>query len=324
MTADINKALVVRALSIIDQGLTSGLGVPEPGKLCVEAAICLALGEPHGDNPSCVGPAVRAFKIRLNDANWPSDQTRAEGLREIAIAQLGSNEIDQREFARRVTLKVIQQIVPIALRAATKAVPSHAVALEGCAVACEVAIDLVAARNAALAGQDEARKARAYAADAAYTADAYAYAAAAADAAAYAAAADAAADAAYAAAAADAAYAAADAAAADAAADAAAADAADAAYAAAAAAAADAAYAAAAADAAYAAADAAAADAADAAADAAYAAAYTAAYVDAYADAAKAAARVKILRMAADIGVSALKEMACKGTQWLDLLSEPK
>jgi hypothetical protein len=254
-----------KIIELLQHGLVEGVGKPEPGKMCVEAAVCYALGEPHGDTPTCVGSAVRAFKIRLNDAKWPSNQARAEGLREIAIAQLGSNEIDQREFARRVTLKVIQQIIPIALRSAAKAVPAHEVAMNAAATACEVAADFAAAKLAIgrareISAQARSSDAAAYAADAAY-----AYAA------------DAAAAYAYAA-------------------DAAAADAADAA--------ADAVAYAAYAYAAYAA-DAAAAAAADAAAAAAYAA---------Y------AARLRILKMAADIGVAVLKELACKGTQWLDLV----
>ena len=44
-----------RVLEIVDAGLIKGLGVAEPGKMCVEAAICYALGLPHGDNPGCVG-----------------------------------------------------------------------------------------------------------------------------------------------------------------------------------------------------------------------------------------------------------------------------
>jgi hypothetical protein len=271
-----------KIIELLQHGLVEGVGKPEPGKMCVEAAVCYALGEPHGDTPTCVGSAVRAFKIRLNDAKWPSNQARADGLREIAIAQLGSNEIDQREFAKRVTLKVIQQITPIALRSAAKAVPAHEVALNAAATACEVAADFASAKLAIGRAREISVQARSYA----YAAAADAYAAAAA-----AAAADAAADAA--------AYAAADAAAAAAYAVAAAAYAvAAAAYAVAAAADAAAAYTAAAADAA----DAAAAAAADADADAA------------------ADARLRILKMAADIGVSVLKELACKGTQWLDLV----
>jgi hypothetical protein len=133
-----------KIIELLQHGLVEGVGKPEPGKMCVEAAVCYALGEPHGDTPTCVGSAVRAFKIRLNDAKWPSNQARADGLREIAIAQLGSNEIDQREFAKRVTLKVIQQITPIALRSAAKAVPAHEVALNAAATACEVAADFAA------------------------------------------------------------------------------------------------------------------------------------------------------------------------------------
>ena len=190
MTA-ITKELATKVLSIVDAGLIMGVGVAEPGKMCVEAAVCYALGEPHGDKPTCVGPAVRNFKIRLNDSRWSSDTARAKGLRRIAIAQLGSNEIDQLEFAKRVTLGAIREILPDVLR---KRWPEHA---DACAKAETL---------------EEGRKAAYAAAAAAYAdADAAAYAYADADADADAAYASAAATAAYAAYAADA-YAAADAA----------------------------------------------------------------------------------------------------------------
>jgi hypothetical protein len=181
--------------------------------MCVEAAVNYAMGHDHGDNPSCVGSAVRSFKIRLNDSPWPTNNDRTEGMRKLAIAQLGSDTIDQREFANYVVIETVKRILPIALRAAASVIPAHKEALEGAAATCEVIVDLSSARAAASAAREKAYAARA--ADAAAdAADAAAYAAAYA---AYAAAdADAADAAAYAAA--YAAYAAADADAADAAA----------------------------------------------------------------------------------------------------------
>jgi hypothetical protein len=131
-------------------------------------------------------------------------------MKRIAVAQLGSIDIDQDQFAKELALATIRRILPIALRAASKLHPEqkHIDELNDSAKECETCDDDAAARAA-----DAAARAAAYAADAA--ADAAAYAAA--DAAAYAA--DAAARAAYAAAyaaadaAARAAYAAADAAA---------------------------------------------------------------------------------------------------------------
>jgi hypothetical protein len=76
MNKAINKKLAAKVLSVIDAGLVSGLGTPEPGKMCIEAAVNYALGAPHGDKPACVSPALRDLKINLNDANW-SDQCRA-------------------------------------------------------------------------------------------------------------------------------------------------------------------------------------------------------------------------------------------------------
>ena len=51
-----------------------------------------------------VGKAVRSFEIRLNDTYWPSDQDRTKGLRKLAIAQLGSNQIDQLEFSKIIII----------------------------------------------------------------------------------------------------------------------------------------------------------------------------------------------------------------------------
>jgi hypothetical protein len=240
----ITREVAEKCLSVIDKGLTSGMGEPVPGSMCVEAAINYALGRPHGDDPGCVAQSLRRLKIRLNDAQWSSRGARAQGLRRLALAQLGSaGVLDDEEFVRRVVEMTIRRAVPIGLRAAAVRNPKHAADLEAAAVRCE----REGTREAASEGERVAR-----AAYAAY-ADAAAYDAAAADA--------------Y-----DAAYDAASAA--SAASGAAAYDAASAAYAADAAYAYDAAYDAASAYA-Y---DAAAYAAAYAAADAAYASAYYAAY----------------------------------------------
>jgi len=95
--------IVQKILSALSHGLTKGIGKREPGKMCVEAAVCYAYGLPHGDNPPCVGEEVRKFKINLNDSTfWPDNMARAEGLKRLAIAQLGSNEIDQEKFKEEV------------------------------------------------------------------------------------------------------------------------------------------------------------------------------------------------------------------------------
>lgn len=41
----INKELVEKIHKILDYGLHRGVGKPEPGEMCVEAAICYALGD---------------------------------------------------------------------------------------------------------------------------------------------------------------------------------------------------------------------------------------------------------------------------------------
>ena len=300
---EITNEVAAKVLATVDAGLCSGVGVAEPGKMCVEAAVCYALGLPHGDDPACVSRALRSFKIKLNDASWSSNAARTKGLRRLALIQLGSaGHLDDREFARRCADLAIRKAVPAALRSAASIQkdPKHKALLLEHAVICE----REGTRKAVLDARGVARAAAAAAAYAAAAAAAYA--------------------AAYAAyAAADAADASADAAsddaaaAADAAADAAAAyapAAVAATYDAAAAADAAAAYAAAAVAATYDAA--AAADAAAAYAAAAVAVAAAAATYDA---AAAAAARDKSLADFAEAVVQILIEMKIPGVQWLEI-----
>jgi hypothetical protein len=71
---------------------------------------------PHGDEPKCVGYAVRRFKISLNDAEWSSNEARADGMRKIAIAQLGSDTIDQIVFSEKMAMGAVTRLLPDYLR----------------------------------------------------------------------------------------------------------------------------------------------------------------------------------------------------------------
>ena len=110
--------------------------------MCVEAAVCFALGLPHGDKPDCVAPSLRALKIRLNDLDWSCNQARAKGLRELALLQLGSKEnLDEVEFVKRVAMLVVNKYLPPILRK---------VNLEVEADACEQAANLADTCTAAV------------------------------------------------------------------------------------------------------------------------------------------------------------------------------
>lgn len=134
----VTREIAEKVRDTVAAGLSSGMGKPVPGQMCVEAAVCYAMGLPHSDKPTCVSPAIRSLKIALNDKAWSSPQARAQGLARLALVQLGSaGVVDDREFARRVAEMTIRVFVPQALRAAAKRVPSHAEKLEAAAFACE-------------------------------------------------------------------------------------------------------------------------------------------------------------------------------------------
>ena len=180
MDMEINESVARKVLDTVDAGLVQGMGKPVPGQMCVEAAVNFALGAPHGDQPACVAPTLRALKIRLNDASWSSNEARTNGLRRLALAQLGSDGVlDEKEFVRRVVEHAIKVSVPEALRAAAKLVKGeHKYKLLKAADACEAdpsRANAVSAKETAYA---------AYAAAYAYADSAAAYDAAAADAAA--------------------------------------------------------------------------------------------------------------------------------------------
>src|SRR5262245_37323772 len=123
---EITRELAIKVRDVVDAGLSHGLGQATPGRMCVEAAVCYALGLPHGDDPHCVSEPLRRLKIRLNDSTWSSRQARANGLRRLAVAQLGSaGVLDDEEFRRRVVEMTIRRAVPVGLRAAARVNPKY-------------------------------------------------------------------------------------------------------------------------------------------------------------------------------------------------------
>lgn len=181
MTIEITRDVAQRVLDTIDAGLVSGVGKPVPGQMCVEAAVCYAMGLPHGDEPDCVSPALRALKIGLNDSGWSTDKARARGLRRLGLIQLGSkNALNDTQFSRSLSRLVIGVIVPRALRSAARLFSGEAgSSLEAAAVRCARTPTKKSAADAAYAAN-----AAAYAANAANAAEAATYAASASEAAA--------------------------------------------------------------------------------------------------------------------------------------------
>lgn len=141
------KKHAAKLVELLSHGLVSGLGKPRPGEMCVEAAVCFALGLPHSDDPKCVSPAVRQFKISLNDSDWSSNTARAQGMLKLAVAQLGSDCIDDRKFCELLALKTIQRLCPRLFRLLAELTKESAdkQVMEEAAVFCEGATDLVSA-----------------------------------------------------------------------------------------------------------------------------------------------------------------------------------
>lgn len=136
---EVNRETAAKVVAVVKQGLVRGVGRPVPGQMCVEAAVCYAMGLPHGDNPPCVAPALRSLKIALNDSPyWSSPEARARGMLRLSIVQLGTaGTLNQELFAKAVADMTIRSVVPTALRFAALVVPDHKDRLEAAAGRCE-------------------------------------------------------------------------------------------------------------------------------------------------------------------------------------------
>jgi len=158
MEIDFEK-FIPRFNSIVDRGLSHGVGARD-GQMCIEAAVCAALDLPHGDDPKCVAAAVRTFKIALNDKTWPSPQARANGLRKLGIAQVGSlGVVNDVEFVKRLAEKTTRVLIPRLFRELAKNRQDWLDAADRC--------EKEGTRESALGAQKVAQKYSAYAASAA-------------------------------------------------------------------------------------------------------------------------------------------------------------
>lgn len=118
----VNLEVAKRVLRVVNKGLVEGVGEPIPGGMCVEAAVCYAMGQDHGDDPNCVAESFRSFKIQVNDDGaWNSDKSRANGLRRLAVIQLGSKgKLTTPAFNKAASMGMLQGTFKRALQSRLK------------------------------------------------------------------------------------------------------------------------------------------------------------------------------------------------------------
>lgn len=112
-TDKVDANAVKRVLGVLRKGIVHGLGNPIPGEMCVEAAVSYSMGYEHSDKPNCVSDFISDFKIALNDRIWSSNRARANGLRRVAIAQLGSDMINNDDFGEAVYRAFLARFLPL-------------------------------------------------------------------------------------------------------------------------------------------------------------------------------------------------------------------
>ncbi|MCI0558027.1 MAG: hypothetical protein MN733_05990 [Nitrososphaera sp.] len=113
MKANINYKVLDIYLA---RGLCDGEGEPE-GQVCVEEAVCLAMGLPISDDPPCTAKSLSSYSIALNDSQWSSPKARAEGLRALAYAQIGTaGKLNEEIFSSRLGELTIRVLIPTLFR----------------------------------------------------------------------------------------------------------------------------------------------------------------------------------------------------------------
>ena len=96
----------------LQRGLSSGLGSVD-NQVCVEQAVCLALGLEPTDNPPCTDPVLRRYKVELNDKSWSSPEARAKGMRALAYAQIGTRDnLTANKWVSRLAELTIRVLLP--------------------------------------------------------------------------------------------------------------------------------------------------------------------------------------------------------------------
>lgn len=106
----ITKDVVLKLLGLIDSGLVGHAGNKKDNTFCVQQAVSLATGMPSQDDQPkhCVMPWLINLGIQLNDADgWESIESRSAGLREFAVAELGSAHLREATFREMLRKKVI-------------------------------------------------------------------------------------------------------------------------------------------------------------------------------------------------------------------------
>jgi hypothetical protein len=103
----ITKKHAEKVATLLSCGVIHGdVGARAPGQMCVEAVISAAFGEPEiNDRPKCSHRGLARLKVWLNDlGSYRDDLDRANNLRHLAIAQLGtSTGFRWTEFLKHLT-----------------------------------------------------------------------------------------------------------------------------------------------------------------------------------------------------------------------------
>lgn len=109
----VNETFVKQLLYQIDGGLTHGMGGGGRSNMCVQHAVNHVMGRGRSDDVTwCALNEINSFGIHLNDCRWTSKRARADGLRRLAVAELGSNKVNKAELAQSIRRKYVNHMLP--------------------------------------------------------------------------------------------------------------------------------------------------------------------------------------------------------------------
>ena len=129
------------------------------GEFCVMEFASQLHKEEWTDHPKSYDPAWAAFCRVINDATWPDNKTRTKEC--LPLLLCGLKGTLPKDFAAKLALRTIREIVPIAFEAAAKLhdKPEHQKSLRDHAKKLKAVTDLSAAESAAWSAAESAESA---------------------------------------------------------------------------------------------------------------------------------------------------------------------
>lgn len=108
----------------VRNAINAGLAPETFPRQSIKQAVCSGLGFEPGEEADLIEPVLRSFVIELDNDNWYGETARLDGMRDLAIAQLGTADVlDGKAFSDKALKHVVQTVIPKMIRLLAEQLP---------------------------------------------------------------------------------------------------------------------------------------------------------------------------------------------------------